>query len=244
MQDRRGRRIDEAPTTQMPERCASLLPRKYDFTEVNMEQTRISFLGTIHRAIRRARHQITGVAIVYILSILIGSVMVHKSNKFALDYRDKLVRQAHTSDPAAIAYKEGKAMKAALFDFGRNLILGAIPQTVTGLTVISPYGFAIYRGFVGGIVSVNSQHKSRFADKEQAIYFLVTLILQLIPYTLAGGVGVKLGMSYFRQYPEYQNQKRWFGYPIDALRDVARVYALIVPLFLIASLWEFLIPWN
>ena len=209
-----------------------------------MEQTKISFPGTIRRAIGRARPQITGVAIVYIVSILTGSVMVHQGSKFALEYRDKLVRQAHTSDPAAIAYKEGKAIKAALFDFGRNLMLGAVPQTITGLTVISPYGFAAYRGWVGGIVSVNRQHKSRLADKKQAVYFLVTLILQLIPYTLAGGIGVKLGMCYFKQYPEYQGQKRWLGYPVEALRDVARVYVLITPLFCIASLWEFLIPWN
>lgn len=209
-----------------------------------MEQITISFLGSIRRAIHRARLQITGVAIVYILSTLTGSVMVHQGNKFALNYRDKLVEQAQSNDPAAIAYKEGKTLKAALFDFGRNLIMGAVPQTITGLTVISPYGFAAYRGWVGGIVSVNRQHKSRLADKKQALYFIITLILQLIPYTLAGGIGVKLGMSYFKKYPEYQGQKRWLGYPLEALRDTARVYVLIVPLFCIASLWEFLIPWN
>jgi hypothetical protein len=211
---------------------------------VKMEQITISFFGTIRRAIRRARTQITVVAIVYILSILTGSVMVHQGNKFALDYRDKIVGQAQSNDPAAIAYKEGKAVKAALFDFERNLLLGAVPQTITGLTVISPYGFAAYRGWIGGIVSVNRQHESRLADKKQAIYFFITLILQLIPYTLAGGIGIKLGMTYFKQYPEYQDQKRWLGYPLEALRDVARVYVLIVPLFFIASLWEFLSPWN
>lgn len=209
-----------------------------------MERITTSFFGTIRRAIRRARTQIIVVAIVYILSILTGYVMVHQGNKFALDYRDKIVGQAQSNDPAAIAYKEGKAVKAAFFDFGRNLLLGAVPQTITGLTVISPYCFAAYRGWIGGIVSVNRQHKSRLADKKQALYFSITLILQLIPYTLAGGIGVKLGMSYFKQYPEYQDQKRWLGYPLEALRDVARVYILIVPLFFIASLWEFLSPWN
>lgn len=208
------------------------------------EQIRISFLSTIRRAVYRARFQIIGVAILYILSVLTGALMVHQGNKFALDYRDKLVQKAQSNDPAAIAYKERKSVKAALFDFGRNLIIGAVPQTVTGLTVISPYGFAAYRGWVGGIVSVNRQHKSRFADRKQALYFIITLILQLIPYTLAGGIGVKLGMSYFKKYPEYQGQKHWLGYPLEALRDTARVYVLIVPLFCIASLWEFLIPWN
>jgi hypothetical protein len=209
-----------------------------------MEQIKISFLGTISRAIRRARPQIIGVAIIYALSVFVGSVMVHKGNKFALDYRDKLVAKAQSKDPAAIAYNKGNLLKAALFDFGRNLVLGAVPQTVTGLTVISPFAFAAYRGWVGGIVSINRQHKSRLADLKQGLYFLITLTLQLIPYTLAGGIGVKLGMSFFKDYPEYKGQKRWLGYPVEALCDVARVYILIVPLFCIASLWEFLIPWN
>ncbi len=208
------------------------------------EQISISFWGTIRRAVYRARLQIIGVGIVYILSVLTGALMVHQGNTFALDYRDQLVQKAQSNDPAAIAYKEGKSMKAAWFDFGRNLFIGAVPQTITGLTVISPYGFAAYRGWVGGIVSVNRQHNSRFADRKQALYFIITLILQLIPYTLAGGIGVKLGMSYFKKYPEYQDQKRWLGYPAGALRDTARVYVLIVPLFCIASLWEFLILWN
>jgi len=209
-----------------------------------LEEIRISFWGKIHRAVYRARVQIIGVGIVYILSVLTGALLVHQGSQLALDYRDKLVQKAQSNDPAAIAYKEGKSVKAALFDFGRNLVIGAVPQTITGLTVISPYGFAAFRGWVGGIVSVNRQHKSRFADWKQALYFIITLILQLIPYTLAGGIGVKLGMSYFKKYPEYQGQKRWLGYPLEALRDTARVYVLIVPLFFIASLWEFLIPWN
>jgi hypothetical protein len=32
--------------------------------------------------------------------------------------------------------------------------------------------------------------------------------------------------------------------PKEALRDVGRIYALVIPIFLIASLWEFLSPWN
>lgn len=209
-----------------------------------MNQASISYVSTIRRAVHRARFHIIAVGIVYILTITIGSLLVHQGNQFALDCRDRLVRQAQTNDPAAIASRQGQAVKAAMLDFGRNLILGAVPQTITGLTVISPYGFAAYRGWVGGIVSVNRQHRSRFSEWKQTVYFVITLLLQLIPYTLAGAIGVKLGLSYFKQYPEYQDSVRRFGYPIEAIRDVARIYALIVPLFLIASLWEFLSPWN
>ena len=139
----------------------------------------------------------------------------------------------------SIALQEGAPLKAALLDFARNLLLGAVPDTVGGLAVVFPYGTAAYRGWVGGIVSVDSAHVSRLADPREAIYYIVTLILQLIPYSLAGGIGVNLGLAYLRPRPWYQGDK-WYIFPKEAVLDTLRVYILIVPLFLVASLWEFL----
>jgi hypothetical protein len=34
------------------------------------------------------------------------------------------------------------------------------------------------------------------------------------------------------------------GVPADAWLDAIRLYVLAVPLFLLASLWEFLSPWR
>lgn len=123
-------------------------------------------------------------------------------------------------------------------------MVGAVPETVTGLTIISPYGFAAYRGWVGGIVSVDREHQSRLTTWRPATYYLLTLLLQLIPYSIAGGVGVRLGLSYFRDFAEYRGERKWLGYPTGALRDAFAPYAIIAPLFLMASLWEFLSPWN
>ena len=47
-------------------------------------------------------------------------------------------------------------------------------------------------------------------------HYLVTLALQLIPYTLAGGAGVNLGMAYFHPRTFYQGDK-WFGLPVEAV---------------------------
>lgn len=91
------------------------------------------------------------------------------------------------------------------------------------LTLCSPFGFAAFRGWVGGIVSVNNKHKSRLTNTKKALYYFITLLLQLIAYSLAGGVGVKLGLSYFKKIPEYSDNKRYFGYPIGAVRDVGLV---------------------
>jgi uncharacterized membrane protein SpoIIM required for sporulation len=65
------------------------------------------------------------------------------------------------------------------------------------------------------------------------------MILQLIPYSLAGGAGVNLGWAYLRPSPYYVG-KKWLGFPKEAVLDVFRIYIVIVPLFLVASLVEFL----
>jgi hypothetical protein len=198
-------------------------------------------VASILRALARARLPIVTMAITYVLAVAAGITMVHLGNTFALQQRDTLVASAYASDPAALALQQGNPLLAALLDFIRNLLLGAVPNTIGGLAIVIPYGVAIYRGWVGGIVSVDSMHHSRLATPLDAIYYVVAIVLQLIPYTLASGAGVNLGLAYLRPRPWYAGS-RWLGIPIEALRDVARIYVLIVPLFLIASLWEFLFP--
>jgi hypothetical protein len=170
--------------------------------------------------------------------------MVHTGNKFALDYRYRLVNQSIQSNPASAAYLRGNNIQAALWDFAGNLFLGAVPKKVSGLSVLLPYPMVIQQGWVGGIVSVHNDHTSRLSDLRSAIYYLLTLFLQLVPYSLAVGAGVNVGIAMFRTPPYYEGRK-WFGIlPVEALRDMARIYLIVIPLFLIASLWEFLSPWN
>jgi len=209
-----------------------------------MAQKTLSVWRRLWLALSNAKYQILSVGFVYVVSVSIGIIMVHSQNEFALHYRDKIVAKAQANDRAAIAYREGRNLKAATIDFVENLIIGAVPQTIIGLTIVSPYGFAAFRGGIGGIVSVDKEHKSRLGDKKSAFYYFITIFLQLIPYSLAGGIGVKLGLSYFKKYPEYKDDKRYFGYPMGAIRDVGLTYLLVIPLFFIASLWEFLSPWN
>ena len=198
----------------------------------------------IVRALARARWSILTIAGTYGLSVLIGIVMAHTGNAFALDYRDQLVGNAARQDPAAIAASQGDPIHTALLDFAGNLVLGAMPKTVSGFAIIFPYPMVAYQGWIGGIVSVRGDHTSRLTDPRSAIYYVLTLILQLIPYSLAVGAGVNGGIALLRPAQYYQGQK-WLGiFPKEALLDVARIYALVMPLFLVASLWEFLSPWN
>lgn len=192
-------------------------------------------------ALREARAGILIIGAIYAVSLAAGILMAHTGNRFALSYRDSLVARAHRADPAARANDAGAHGVAAAFDFSRNLGLAAIPETIGGLTLVLPVGLAAYRGWVGGIVSVDRRHQSRLRQARSAVYYLVTLALQLTAFTLAGGGGLHLGWAYFRHRGPFVGP-RWFRLPRPALLDVAWLYTLIVPLFAIGSWWEFVGP--
>ena len=196
------------------------------------------------QAISRARLPILTIGAVYVVSILVGIIMVHSGNSFALNYRDRLVSDAAQQEPAAIAYNQGHLLKAAIFDFTGNLLIGSIPQSIMGMGIILPYPWVAYQGWIGGIVSVRGDHTSRLNNLHSAVYYLLTLILQITPYSLTVGAGVNVGISLFRPAPYYQGEKVAHLFPKEVLRDWIRIYLLASLLFLIASLWEFLSLWN
>jgi uncharacterized membrane protein SpoIIM required for sporulation len=192
---------------------------------------------SVLRALRRARNPIVTFAVIYLTAILIGIVFVHIGNDFALSSRDSIIANAQTSS-ILIAFHRGDRLFAAMLDFGANLF-SAVANTISGLTLVVPYPVAAYRGWVVGIVSVDSSHLSRLADLNSALYYVLTVLLQVIPYSLAGGAGVNLGMAFLWPRPSYRGEK-WLGLPKEAIRDALRIYLLVLPLFLAASLFEFL----
>jgi hypothetical protein len=197
----------------------------------------------IVRAVQRARVGILSVALTYLGSVLIGAIMVHSGNTFALSWRDRLVSRAQSTSILR-QYSSGRPWSAATLDFSANLLLGGVSSTIVGKWVTTaPYPIALYRGWIGGIVSVDGHHISRFATPKGGAYFISVLLLQLLPYSLTGGAGVNIGLARTRPAPYYQGPK-WWGIPAEALRDTFRIYVLAVPLFFLASLWEFLSPWN
>ncbi len=195
-----------------------------------------SIPSSILGALSRARIAILTVGLTYLVSVIVGMVMVHAGNKFAVDYRDSIVNNAQSS-PILIALDQNNRLQAALLDAGGNLI-GAVSNTLGGLGVVFPYPFIVYRGWIGGIVSIDGAHASRLADPNEAFYYLSTLILQLIPSILAAGAGVNLGLNFYRPKPYYEG-KKFLGLSVEAVRDVLWIYALVIPMLLIASLWEF-----
>lgn len=198
--------------------------------------------GSIFAALRRAWIPTVWVGATYLAGAVVGGVLVHAHNAFALHMRDALVQQAQRADPAARALNQHAPWRAAVADFLGNLLLGAVPTTMLGLAVVLPFPLVAFRGWVGGIVSVGGDHASRLANPHEAAYYVTVMVLQILPYALTGGVGVRLGLGLL--FPKtrwgYESQEGWLGLPAEGVRDVLRVYAVAAPLFLIASLVEFL----
>jgi hypothetical protein len=198
-------------------------------------------LTPLRLALRRARVGILVIAATYAVSLGAGTLMVHTGNRFALAARDSIVSRALRLDPTSRAEGRGEHALAATLDFSRNLGLGAVPDTIGGLCLVLPIGLALHRGWVGGVVSVDGKHQSRLLQRRSAVYYLVTILLQLCGYTLAGGAGLHLGWDFFHRRGA-QVGPAWFRLPRQALVDAAWIYVLVVPLFALGSWWEFLGP--
>jgi hypothetical protein len=196
----------------------------------------------IHRisgALGRARAPIASLAAVSVGALVIGGWLATSGNSFALSQRDAIVRAAQDSE-ITTAYRQDDRMKAALLDFGAN-VGAALVTSVTGLSVVGPVPIAAFRGWVGGIVAVDAQHRSRLGQPGPAFYYVVTVALQQIPFILTGGAGMNLGLVAWRRRNDASTRAvMTLRIPGEAVRDVGWIWALALPFFLAGSLFEFL----
>lgn len=115
---------------------------------------------------------------------------------------------------------------------------GATATAAAGWYAPAPFPLAVYRGWIGGIVSVDDKHQSRLRGWSGVYYFLVAG-LQLAGYILSGGAGVSIGLARTQPKPEYQGA-RVLGVPIEAYKDAGWIYLAVIPIFAVASAIEFL----
>jgi len=201
-------------------------------------------IDRIIEAVQRCKPFALSIFLTYVLSSSMGIFMAHAGNGFALAQRDKTVQKALTSDKSSIAYQSGNHATALVFDFAGNVFYAAIPQTVAGLGVILPYFSVAYQGWVGGIVSVDSTHRSRLRSIRATSYYFLVLLLQFIPFSLSIGAGVRCGVELYRHNTNVGWRFWRYRLPRQSLVDLSCVFAVTVPLFFVASAFEFLSPWN
>ncbi len=201
-------------------------------------------LHRIYLAMVRARVGIAIAALAQVSGLLAGLGMVHAGNSFALGQRDGLVNRAQGS-AILVSFGRGAKAKAALLDAAGNL-MASVGGTVAGPGVVIPAGIAFYHGWVGGIVSVDGAHRSRLASAASASYYLIAVLLQSAPYILAVGAGISVGLAmvgpYFGWNLPYSGpmiRPYSLRLPRQALIDVLWIYAAVLPLLVVASLFEF-----
>lgn len=205
-----------------------------------MTRAGLSPVRRIGGAIQHARGPIIASAVTYLSFVVLGMALATAGWPFAVSQRDSIVGGAQAS-PINQAYQRGDRLQAALLDFGANLGLGALTTSITGLSVVGPFPIAAYRGWVGGVVSIDRDHRSRLASAGEATYYLVTLVLQLIGFVLTMAAGLHVGLSSWRARDDKRIRSvLGVRVPGVALRDAAWLYVAAIPFFLVGSLWEFL----
>lgn len=200
-----------------------------------------TLFNSISLTLRSCKKWIAAIFILYSISCCTGIILVHHADSFTLSFRDRIVGDAIKNDKASINYNAGNRLAAAFIDCSGN-IYSSVIQTFLGLSVVIPYFTVAYQGWIGGIVSVNNDHQSRLKNIQSAAYYFIVLVLQYIPYSLVVGAGLKLGVETYR----LNKTGNLFNFKIDkaAARDVLNMYIIAIPLFLIASCFEFLSNWN
>ncbi len=194
--------------------------------------------GRIALALRRACFGILAMGLTYAIGWATGFVMVRAGNRFALNSRDRIVSNAQKSSPILKQLEQGRRVRAAALDAAGNL-MGASATALAGYWAPGPFPIALYRGWIGGIVSVDQNHQSRLKRFTSGSYYLCVGVLQLLPYSLLSGAGVNLGLARAKPVGVYAGP-RFLGLPHEALRDSGWIFVLVVPLFVIASAVEFL----
>lgn len=211
----------------------------YDVQSIAVAMTRISqIFARVQLAVHRTRNGVLLMGCAYGFGLIVGIVSVHLGQQQSLALRDRIVSKAQTSSSTLSYASEGHPIAAAAVDFGGNL-LGATLTAAGGWYAPAPFPLAIYRGLIGGVVSVDGKHRSRFRTFEGGLYYGLVVSLQLAGYILCGGAGVNLGLARVKPRPGYEG-RRFLSVPIEAIRDAAYMYVLVIPIFAFASALEYL----
>jgi hypothetical protein len=200
-------------------------------------------LDRVAKAIRSSARSALSVFLTYVVSATVGAAMVHSGSQYALSRRDAIVAGA-AGDQSSIDYRAGRRTRAALADAAANFGFSALPQTIAGLTIVLPYVTVSYQGWVGGIVSVDGHHVSRLRSLRGSAYYLGVLLLQFTAFSLCIGGGIRCGVVLYEQNREVGWRFWRYRLARSTLGDLLRVIGASIPLFLLASLFEFLSSWN
>lgn len=180
------------------------------------------------------------VAVVYIVSFLVGYLMVHIQVPFAMELSEMLVEDIATQQPFTSimeALGSGNLALAIALTFLVNLSVGAFVTTtlpgviplVGGVISVAMTGF---RGFIIGIL----YYEVFKVPMGFAVVAVGTLLLEWGAYVFSAAAGINISLSTI--FPSrYQVDSRWVAFK-EAWKDASRLYVIVIALLALGAIWE------
>jgi len=191
-------------------------------------------------AAKRMRGLLTLVALLYVLSYVVGWCLISVKYPAAVQLAESVRHTVLTANPFTTITSElkgGNLVRAILSTFLINLAVGAflsttLPGVVPVLGAFAVGGITLWRGFVVGIT-----YPAVLASSFGA--FMVgfgTMLLELGAYVFSGAAGINIALAPI--FPGRQGvQSRWVAFKA-ACRDAARVYVIVIILLALGAVWE------
>ena len=191
-------------------------------------------------ASRKLKRLLLLVAGIYVVSFLLGYLMVHTQTPFAIELAEGVAQAATTSpilSPILGALMTGNVAFAVAFTFLVNLSVGAFATTTLpgliplagGVGSVAVTGL---RGFIIGAV----YYYAFSVSVPYTILAMGTAILELGAYVFSAAAGINISLS--AVFPRrYHVESRWVAFK-EAWKDAGRIYLIVVILLALGAVWE------
>lgn len=192
------------------------------------------------KASLRIRKIIFFVAIIYLLSFLIGFSLIAIEKPFAIQFKNFIMEFVSTSQPFSYvteALKSGNLLQAIIVTFLYNLFSGAfLSTTLPGLIPFIGSIFIILVTFFRGLMIGITYYEIFKNFNLLTIVAIGTLFLELSAYIFSASAGINISFSIF--FPKKFSTNNRFEAFKKSLKDSLKIYLIISILLIIGALWE------
>jgi uncharacterized membrane protein SpoIIM required for sporulation len=194
---------------------------------------------------RKMKKLLLLVAIIYIITYLIGYLMIRSQTPFAIELSELITENISTNPIFAplIGALESKNLAFAIaYTFLINLSSGAFASTT--LPGVIPFIGGIWSivvtGFRGFMIGVLFTYATVSDPVSTGIGWRIlaagTAILELGAYVFSAVAGINISLSTI--YPsKYQVESRWIAFK-EAWKDAGRLYVIVIILLALGAVWE------
>lgn len=186
------------------------------------------------------------VAAIYIVSYLIGYLMVTINLPFITEFSESILGNVSTSpvfSPIIKAIEDKNLAFAIAYTFLVNFLSGAFATTTLPgvIPLFGAIGSLVVSGFRGFMIGVLFTYAASLGSDVSmgygwAIVGLGTLVLELGAYVFSAAAGINISLSII--FPNrYKVNNRWVAFK-EAWKDAGRIYVIVVILLALGAIWE------